>query len=189
MGGLGALAASAITISGTMDPLGRPRADLRHAYPSLSATSLLFALATAACSACAEEPRTLPPQTPPATVPEPEALTIPLRLRLLSPDDPVARAVQQAVRVELQAVGFKVVDGGAQDVELLLTAAASPSTGADTRTAITLSPTVSGHAMEDISGHFARSDQKVDPIIVREVCQRFKRHYQRFRSSLAGVGQ
>jgi hypothetical protein len=138
-----------------------------------------------ACSACAEEPRT-PPAVPPAEAREPEKSTIPARLRTLPSDDPVVRSIQDAMHVELRAVGFALMDG-AQDVDLLLTVAASASPDGGTRTTITLSPTVGGHAMEDVSGHFVQSDQKVDPITIREVCQRVRRHYRRFRRTLTGT--
>jgi hypothetical protein len=141
-----------------------------------------------ACPACAEEPRPPPAVQPAAAVREPETPTIPARLRTLPSDDPVVRSVQDAMYVELRAVGFALADGGgAEDVDLLLTVAASASPDGRTRTTVTLSPTVGGHAMEDVSGHFLRSDQKLDPITIREVCQRVRRHYRRFRRTLTGT--
>jgi hypothetical protein len=140
-----------------------------------------------ACSACTEEPRT-PPAVPPAEVRERETSTIPARLRTLPSDDPVAHSIQDAMYVELRAVGFALMDGGGeQDVDLLLTVAASASGDGGTRTTVTLSTTVGGHAMEDVSGHFVRSDRKVDPITIREVCQRVRRRYRRFRRTLTGA--
>jgi len=152
-------------------------------FPRLLALATLVVLSLAMGLACDPELRA-PSQGPgpatPEAVPEPPKTTIGVRLRMLPPEDPTARDTLVA---ELKAAGFALVSEGA-DVDVLLTVAPPASGAADPRTTLTLSPTVSGHAMEDISGHYLRAEAP-DPVAVREVCRRLKRRYQRFHSAIA----
>jgi hypothetical protein len=151
------------------------------------ARGLLLASSVAACSAYSDELRA-PAVAPSSAEPEAAQPAV-VRLRTMTTDDAGARAVEEAVRMELRRAGFMVVDGGlAHDVDLLLTVASSAGAGAgaERRTMMTLSPTVGAHVMEDVTGHFVRSDEKVDPVTVREVCLRWKRRFHRFQGVVAG---
>jgi hypothetical protein len=102
-----------------------------------------------------------------------------------SAGSPVEALVREAVLRELTGAGFAVASSNpAGVVDLLLTVTgASPDGGAQQRVAFTLSATVEGHEMEDVSGHFVLRGAAVDDVTVREVCQRWKRRYRRFREA------
>lgn len=110
-----------------------------------------------------------------------------VRLRTAGAGCRVPGALEEAVGASLGEAGFAVdhTTGGG-DIDLVLTVVSmAESGGPATRTMFTLSPTVRGHAMEDITGHFVRSDGGIDRVTVREVCQRFRRRYLRLRTAMA----
>lgn len=111
-----------------------------------------------------------------------------VRLRTAGAGGRVPGALEEAVGASLGEAGFPVdhTAAGDGDIDLVLTVVSmAESGGPATRTMFTLSPTVRGHAMEDITGHFVRSDGGIDRVTVREVCQRFRRRYLRLRTAMA----
>ena len=121
------------------------------------------------------------PTAPTAASPESEAESTPA-IGLRGPgSEGMEAAVRAAVDRELTHAGFVVNSWTAtQGIDMLVTVTTSPvDATAPHRIAFTLSATVDGHEMEDVSGHFVQRGAAVDDVTVREVCQRWKRRYRR----------
>jgi hypothetical protein len=146
---------------------------------------IALALAGAACD------HDLPQSAAPATSASPateDVATVTIRLRATALEGADPGAARGAVADTFAKIGLSIAgDTGARDADVLLTVASVvvAEGSATRRTTLTLSTTVGEHEMEDISGHFVRADGGVDPVTVRELCQRWRRRYQRFQTALS----
>jgi hypothetical protein len=140
------------------------------------------------CAACDGD--LPPPETaaPAASSAEPRQPGVSVRMHATALAGADAGPARAAVAAAFGGIGMSVVDDGqgTRDADVLLTVATMPVAvgSAARRTTLTLSTTVGEHELEDISVHYVRSDGAVDPVTVRDLCQRWRRRFQRFQSAV-----
>lgn len=149
-----------------------------------------LALVAVICAGCDKDaaPPAVPTPEAASAAAEPRAPDVAVRLRATALQGADSGAVRQAVADAFARIGLAIVDDGtARDADILLTVSSTEVAegSATRRTTLTLSTTIGEHEMEDISGHFVRADGGVDAVTVRELCQRWRRRFQRFQSALA----